>query len=262
MLIAQITDCHVTARGRLAMGEIDTPAALRRTVAFLNALTPRPDLVVITGDLINGPQPGEYEMAAELLADLALPCLMIPGNHDSRDGMRSAFAATGAVPAEGQFLHQSRRLGPLHLLALDTHLPGRTEGGLCEERLAWIARRLEEAGDTPTLVLMHHPPFVSGIVGMDRIMCGGADRLAELLRGRPIAGILCGHVHRAITAPFAGTTAFCAPSAAFQLALTLGDLPLAWTREPPAMAMHLWDPAHGLRNHVAPIGDFPPTPFR
>lgn len=44
---------HIKAPGELAYGKVDTAAALTRCVAALNALTPRPDLVVISGDLVD-----------------------------------------------------------------------------------------------------------------------------------------------------------------------------------------------------------------
>src|SRR4051812_21778583 len=79
MLIAQISDLHITADGKFAAGKVDTRAALAAAVDELNALRPRPDLVAITGDLINGPLPGEYEVLAEVLARLELPWCAIPG---------------------------------------------------------------------------------------------------------------------------------------------------------------------------------------
>jgi len=254
MLIAQITDSHVTAAGILALGAVDTGAALARAVAQLNRLSPRPDVVVITGDVVNGPAQGEYERAAGILADLSLPYLMIPGNHDDRAGMRAAFPH--AVPPVGEFLHQDRDLGPIRILALDTTIPGQVDGTLCDRRLDWIAERLA-ATDKPTLIVMHHHPFRSGIGFMDEIMCANADRLEGLLRGRNIIGVLCGHLHRAISVPFAGTVAFSCPSTGFQLALDLSpDGPGAWTDEPPAIALHHWTRADGLRSHLVPIGEY------
>lgn len=268
MLIAQITDCHVTAKGTLALGAIDTNTALARAVAFLNRLDPRPDLVLLTGDLINGPKPGEYEAAAEILAGLSLPLRLIPGNHDDRAGLRAAFPSAfpaggpAAAPAGDGFLHQALDLGPLRLLALDSTIPGRVEGILCPARLDWIAARLAE-DDRPTLVALHHPPFPTGIGFMDAIGCANGDRLEALLRHHgAIVGVLTGHVHRAIAQSFAGSVGFCCPSSAFQMAFQPDpDAPARWTREPPALALHQWQPGQPLRSHVVPIGDFPPTPF-
>ena len=50
VLIAQISDLHITPPGALAYGRVDTAAALLRAIDTLNAMSPRPDLVVISGD--------------------------------------------------------------------------------------------------------------------------------------------------------------------------------------------------------------------
>jgi len=264
MLIAQITDLHVTNHGRLAAGGVDTVSAVAAAIDHLNGLSPAPDLVVMTGDLINGPRPGEYAVLAELLAPLRLPHLVIPGNHDDRAGMRDCFGHLGVLPPAGEYLHYVHDVGGLRILALDTIVPGVPEGLLDPPRLAWIRDRLEETpADQPVLVLMHHPPFVSGIANMDRMNCAGAPHLEALLRGRNVVGILCGHIHRPITAPFAGTIAFCGPSPSFAMALDLhADSEARWTREPPAIALHRWDPAHGLRTHISVIGGFERNRFR
>ena len=51
MLIAQITDCHIRLPGKPLYGALDTTPYLERAVAALNVLDPRPDLVLLTGDL-------------------------------------------------------------------------------------------------------------------------------------------------------------------------------------------------------------------
>lgn len=264
MLIAQITDLHVTAHGTKAFGMVDTNAHLAAAVDYLNRLDPPPDLVLITGDLANTPEPAEYAALAELLAPLALPCRAIPGNHDDRAGLRTTFGPRGWVPLQGDFLHQTADDGPLRIILLDTQEPGRIEGRLCERRLAWLAERLAEAPDRPTLLAMHHPPFRTGLEGMDRIRCFGTEGLADLLAGhRNVLGIVCGHVHRPVTVGWGGVVAFAAPSTAHQIAIDLrAHAPYRWTAEPPAVALHRWTPDDGLVTHLSFIGpEFAPRRF-
>lgn len=70
ILIAQISDLHIKAPAELAYGKVDTAAALIRCVAALNALAPRPHLVVISGDLVDSPSAEEYAHLERLLAPL------------------------------------------------------------------------------------------------------------------------------------------------------------------------------------------------
>ena len=53
MLIAQISDFHLKPEGVLAYEAADTVTPLRRAVDHINALNPRPDLVLVTGDLVD-----------------------------------------------------------------------------------------------------------------------------------------------------------------------------------------------------------------
>src|SRR5215469_7150432 len=121
--IAQISDLHIKPPGQLAYGRVDTAKALERCVAAVNAFEPRPDFVVISGDLVDTPNAEEYAYLKRLLAPLKLPFAGIPGNHDSRELMRSAFPdAPYAVPSGA--LDQWIELGELDLLLLDSSVPG------------------------------------------------------------------------------------------------------------------------------------------
>ena len=83
-MIAQISDLHIKRPGALAYGRVDTAAALSRCVDELNRFSPRPDLVVISGDLADTPAKEEYDHLKTLLAPLEIPFVAIPGNHDDR----------------------------------------------------------------------------------------------------------------------------------------------------------------------------------
>jgi 3',5'-cyclic AMP phosphodiesterase CpdA len=66
--IAQISDLRIKSPGSLAYGRVDTASALERCVTALNEFKPRPDLVVISGDLADTPTAEEYEHLKRLLA--------------------------------------------------------------------------------------------------------------------------------------------------------------------------------------------------
>ena len=79
ILVAQISDLHVKQPGELAYGQVDTAAALLRCVAELNRFTPRPQIVVVSGDLVDTPTAAEYEHLKRLLAPLEIPVAVVPG---------------------------------------------------------------------------------------------------------------------------------------------------------------------------------------
>lgn len=256
MLIAHITDPHIVPPGRLANGRVDTAAMLRDCVASVQALTVAPDLLVLTGDLVDAGGAEEYAHLKSLLAPLSLPTLVVPGNHDGRETMRAAF---DGLPASG-FLQYVHEAGPLRFIGLDTLVPGASGGELCTERLAWLDAALAAAPQQPTVVLMHHPPFLTGIRFMDDMGLTGREAFAAIVARHPqVQLILCGHLHRPIHTVVGGRRALTGPSPAHQIPLDLrahGDE--GFNFEPPGFLLHRWT-GDGFVTHQQPVGRFAGT---
>ena len=235
MIIAQITDTHIKAGGRLAYRQVDTLAALKSCVEHLNTMTPRPDAVVVSGDLVDFGTTDEYAVAKPVFDHLEMPAFVIPGNHDDRDVLREAFSDHAYLPRSG-FLHYAIEDFPVRLIGLDTTVTGKPYGELCEDRIAWLARCLDREPEKPTLLFMHHPPFLTGIAHMDWQNCRNGPALGRLIEGHgQVQMILCGHVHRSIHTLWHGTAACIGPSPAHAVALDLDpNGPPAFVEEPPA----------------------------
>jgi len=255
MLLAQISDLHIKRPGALAYRRVDTGAALARCVTALNALEPRPDVVIMTGDLVDQGDPEQYAHLKTLLAPLKIPYYLLVGNHDDRTALREAFSDRPELRAGGDFVHYAADIGPLRLIALDSLVPGQSAGNLCDARLAWLETQLDAANGQPVIVALHHPPFECGIGHMDALRLGpqAAERLAALIARYPnVERVICGHVHRPMFVRFGGTIASAVPAPAHQVALDLrDDAPSAFMLEPPAFALHRYDAASGLVTHHA-----------
>jgi 3',5'-cyclic AMP phosphodiesterase CpdA len=264
MIIAQITDFHIKARGRIAYRVVDTASCLAAAVATVAALDPRPDVVVGTGDLTDFGRPEEYELVAELLAPLSMPVYLVPGNHDEREAMRRAFGAQGYLPAQGP-LNYTIDHHPVRMVALDTVRDGASGGLLSTERLDWLEAALGRDPDRPTCIIMHHPPFRTGIAHMDAIGLDGAAGFAEIVAKHPqVTRVLCGHLHRSIqTVVGRSAIASTAPSTAHQVCLDLRpNGPSAFVLEPPGFQIHVWDESGHCVSHTGVIGAFAgPFPF-
>jgi 3',5'-cyclic AMP phosphodiesterase CpdA len=262
MLIVQITDTHITRPGTLLMGIVDTAAALERAVSALNRLDPPPDLALLTGDLVENGEAEEYFYLRELVAPLRMPLFVIPGNHDAREPMREAFIGDGYLPGQGSLNYVIEDY-PLRIIALDTLVPGEGGGTLGADQLRWLDQMLAAAPARASLIMMHHPPFPTGIHRMDLAGLSDSIAFAEIVRQYPnIERILCGHLHRAIETRIAGTVAGTAPSTAHQVVLDLRpEARLSFAFEPPGYQLHYWRPEAGLVTHTAQIGDWP-GPYR
>lgn len=264
-LLAQLSDPHIRQPGQLTYRRIDTAPFLARAVAHLGQLPQTPDAVLITGDLCDFGRAEEYAHLRSLLAPLAMPVWLLPGNHDERDALRQAFPEHTWLGAPGSgAVNYSVALGPLQLIALDTSVAGKAHGELDDAQLDWLAAELDRQAARPVLVALHHPPFRTLIGHMDRQgLLRGADRLAAIIaRHANVERVLCGHLHRSIQVRFAGTLALTAPSPAHHVRLDLApDAASAWTLEPPALLLHAWD-GERVVSHLQAIGDFDgPYPF-
>ena len=263
-LIAQISDLHIKKPGALAYNKVDTAAALSRCIAEINRFAPRPDLVVISGDLADTPTADEYGHLKRLLAPLQIPFAAIPGNHDDRALMRAALPQPYA-PSSGA-LNLSRAVGALDVLLVDSMTPGRNYGTLDAETLAWLDSTLATS-NRPALLFLHHPPFATGIGHMDVQNLRNADALAALIaRHKRTRLIAAGHVHRATLTNFAGIAATICPAPNHAVALDLdAHDPPSFKIEPPAFHLHAWFPGDefgSVVTHSVPIGDFNgPHPF-
>ncbi len=261
MILAQISDMHVTARGKLWLDRLDTGAMLEACVAHIIGLLQPPDVILATGDLAAEGEEDEYRRLHDLLSPLKFPVYLIPGNHDDRTRLKRVFADYGGF---GDCGNDKPRLDyviddhPLRLVALDTIIPGVPGGEVTPAQLSWLDETLGQQPERPTLIAMHHPPFISGIRHMDAMNCANSEALESVIaRHAQVERILCGHLHRATYVRWAGTIVATAPSTCFQVALNLeSDSRAEWIMEPPAYLVHYWKPDTGLVTHTDYIGDF------
>ena len=222
MIIAQISDTHIA---------LDTPDAGRRrddferTIADINALDPQPDVVIHTGDIVHNGRADEYAVAATILADLKAPVYVIPGNKDDRANLRTAFAGTYLAPGSDVIDYVVEDF-PVRLIALDTLDPGGNKGDFSFEQIDRLSRWLDADTAKPAAIFCHHPPFAVSVgpVAINFARPEVMEALAETLQ-RPgrVAGVFCGHVHRAFKGHAGKIPAIVMPSIA--TTLRYGDYP-------------------------------------
>ncbi len=265
MLICQLTDLHVRPVGQPANRVVETNMFTERAFRAVARLSPRPDVVLITGDLTDSGLDAEYANLKRLLRILEpLPVLVIPGNHDRREKLRESLKHLPGVAADPRFVQYVVDEYPVRLVMLDTLVSGETHGELGPGQLEFLGRALTAKANKPTLVAMHHPPFACGMPHMDNIALRDTAAFAALIaRHKQVGRIVCGHHHRPVVAQVAHAVASIAPSVAHQVEMSLYPTDQgAFVFEPPAFQLHLWSPAGGFVSHTVYVDDYPgPYPF-
>lgn len=267
MLLLQLSDFHLRPLGRPAMGRCETNMLAEQALRAARDFRPRPDALLLTGDLAHDGTPAEYALLADLLArTIEVPVYAIPGNHDRRAAFRAGLAHLPGVTEHPRYVQYVVEDLPLRLVMLDTLVEGSGGGQLGPERLAWLEQTLAAAPGRPTLLAMHHPAFRTGMGALDRSGLADAGAFAALLACFPqVRLVVAGHTHRTMWSRVGTVPACTAPGVAH---ITVLDLAARggseWGLEPPGFLVHCLDPAGegGLVSHTASVGQFPgPFPF-
>lgn len=154
------------------------------------------DFILHTGDVCAEPLADDYRCARDLLDDLLVPIILLPGNHDSGDLLAEHLH-------DGERRHVLRdarlRLGDTHIIALDTSGGGEHAPSLRPQQLDWLESALDSCRDGRIIVAAHHPLLETGVAWLDESMRAqnGAAAHAILARhSKRIAGVLHGHIHQ------------------------------------------------------------------
>lgn len=265
MLIAHLTDLHVRPRGVPAYRVVETNMLTARAIEAVRCLRPAPDCLILSGDLTDCGLEAEYRELGAMLAGFPAPVYAVPGSHDRREVLRRVLPHLPGMGADPEFVQYTVEDHPVRLLMLDTGMPGAGHGALCGRRIDWLRGALRARPDAPTMIVMHHPPFVCGIDHMDaiRLLDGEPEFRAIVAENRQVERIVCGHHHRPIHVRYAGTIATTSAGVAHQVALDLvPDAAGVLLMEPATYQLHRWSPGAGLVSHQGYVERFEgPYPF-
>ncbi len=187
-----LTDLHLAVpgdRGPLT----DTTATFGAVLERIAAIRPAPAFIVISGDLTDRGDEASYRLLRQMLTSIDLPVLVALGNHDSRPGFYRGMLGRDSDDT-APWCHDALVAG-VHVITLDSHVPGRIGGALQPETWDFLDAALARHAAVAKLVVVHHPPALEDAPAWHSLNWPDSQELARRLRGRGVAGLLCGHVH-------------------------------------------------------------------
>ncbi|MEM8862561.1 MAG: metallophosphoesterase, partial [Chloroflexota bacterium] len=138
-------------------------------------------------------------------------------------------------------------------------------GMLTANRLKFLEQSLDESGDDPVIIALHHHPFQIGLPGMDVIRLLNGPEFLEMIGRYPnVQMILFGHNHRQISGVSNGIPFACFKSLGVQTPLNFEKLdPSGGITEPPTYGVVLMTKSGVLVHQedyltdAEPYSDFP-----
>jgi len=215
MRIAHISDFHLPTKPGQKLNSAFPDANLIEAVTVLKQQSPKPDLIVLGGDLLEDGQKGNYDAIVDLFKDVQVPLHTVVGNHDDMKAMKKSSLVEKSKSERG---YGSFDQGKLHFILLDTTRTGKPHGNIDEEQLLWLSEDLWANRDKPVLMFMHHHPIDSAVPWLDKMKLENADAFWKIVPpySRNILGIFFGHLHIQISTVVRGILVACTPAVCFQ----------------------------------------------
>jgi len=227
LFVAQITDTHLFASGEGNLLGLKTEKSLAAIIEEVHNLTPQPDRILLTGDISQDETLESYERLYKQLKTLNIPSYWIPGNHDQLHLMEKALTNP---PFYGD---KSFHCQGWQFILLNSAVSGRVYGYLTEETLSWLDSELEKAKNYPTVVTLHHPPFLIDCDWIDKSCLQNPEALFQVLdQYSQVRLVLFGHIHQDWGLDRAGVHYLASPSSSIQFKPKSKQFALDENRQP------------------------------
>ena len=92
LLVAQITDMHLFAAIDRQLLDLPTNDSLQAVLERLAKLQPKPDILLLTGDLSQDGSHKSYQRLQNLLVPFEIPTYWLAGNHDNLPVMQQVLS--------------------------------------------------------------------------------------------------------------------------------------------------------------------------
>jgi len=252
--VVHLTDAHLFANEAGELKSMRTWQSFRAVLALAKKRHPRPDLLLLGGDMAQDEQRATYARLAEELAGWAEEVRITPGNHADLAALAAALLPALRIPA----LHAaSCEREDWLVLPLCSHEPAFSPGGwLGEARLCAMMRALRQSHAEHVLIALHHHPCAIGTPWLDAMRLADEAAFWRIVKadGR-VRAILFGHVHHELDSELDGIRLLGTPSSCIQF--LPGSETIAFDRAMPGYRWLRLLPNGAIESGVERLRDFP-----
>jgi 3',5'-cyclic-AMP phosphodiesterase len=210
LLVAQITDTHLFADDRATLFNCPTNQTFAAVMTAIGELQPRPDILLLTGDISQDETRESYEYARSLIQPLGIPTYWIPGNHDQNIATIAALN-DGCISSLKAFSQAGWQF-----ILLDSMVLQHPWGELSKSQLELLENHLQSS--LPTLIAVHHHTIDCGLGYMDNIGLRNAEAFFAVIDRYPqVKVVVNGHIHQEFATQRLGVHYLGTPSTCMQL---------------------------------------------
>ena len=171
--------------------EGDPCKKVERLIGIAREMEIKPTFSIITGDLSQKGSETGYHIVREYIREIEAlggPVLPTVGNVDGRGNFRRILLGEGDADDNAP-CYYSRTVKGIHIIVLDSQVPGTENGAFDTEQLEWLER---EIGDStmPCLIAFHHP------ITITTFDADHARRFRRIVSKAKVVAVLCGHLHQ------------------------------------------------------------------
>ncbi len=155
---AQISDSHIGFSKEINK---DVAGTLQLAIDRVNAMAPRADLLIHTGDLTHLSKPAEFDAVDQIVKGAKVGrTLYVPGEHDIFTDDGKSYLDRYGKGTSGLGWHSFNHKG-VHFIGL-VNVANLKPGGLGvlgQEQLAWLKKDVESLGSSTPIVVYAHVPL-------------------------------------------------------------------------------------------------------
>jgi Icc protein len=234
LLIAQVTDSHLFANPSKELLGLPTAKSFQAVLERLHTHSPKPDILLLTGDLSQDGKAESYQYVQDKLEPLGISTYWLPGNHDQPLVMEQVLNQ-GLISAQKSF-----QAGGWQFLLLNSAASECVHGHLSSESLEWLDFQLKLTSERPTLIGLHHPPFLVNSDWLDSSSLQNSEELFEVIdQYAQVRLVVFGHIHQELERSRRGVHYLGCPSTCIQFMPESQKFSLDKT-EPGFRLMHLY----------------------